>query len=276
MRSGSLFQAERARLAGSSTNGRKPLRHGVGDFRHQILRGARQRGIGVARHPLRAEHAGLDLIGRQHQRRQVESLFQDVAHAGLAADRHALFDQGGDVAVDGPLRGLQLGRDRVRRQRLPGAPEHLDDLEQPVGASHGVVSFPDRRPADADSMLAAGGGVYRDNTSTEGNLSMMIFSEFGFRRSRLPLRERPDLRAGATGFASTASPSTCAGRWSNWRCVHSPRCAHSRKGSLLRWRAGSCAAAGGAARPTSPLLTPWWQQGVARLSACFREIGSPA
>ena len=76
----------------------------------------------MADHPLRPEHAGFDLVRRQHQRRQVESLFQDVAHAGFAADRHALFDQGRYIAIDGSLRGLQFGRDpsavkgfRVRR-----------------------------------------------------------------------------------------------------------------------------------------------------------------
>ena len=112
--------------------------NGVGDLRHQVLGGTRQHGVGVPRHPLRAEHGRLDLVGREHQRRKVKSLLQDVAHAGLAADRHALFDQRCDVAVDGPFRGLQLGGDCIRGQRLAGAPEHLNDLEQPVGASHGT------------------------------------------------------------------------------------------------------------------------------------------
>ena len=93
----------------------------------------------MAGDPLRAKYGGLDLIGCQHQGRQIESLFQDVAHAGFAADRHALPDQGSDVAVDRPLRGLELGGNRIRRQRLAGAPEHLDDLKQPVGASHGTL-----------------------------------------------------------------------------------------------------------------------------------------
>ena len=92
-------------------------------------------------HPLCAEHGRFDFIGREHQRRQVKSLLQDITHAGLTADRHPLFDQGRDVAVDRPLRGLQLGRDRICRQRFPGAPEHLDDLEQPVGTSHGDSLF---------------------------------------------------------------------------------------------------------------------------------------
>ena len=49
--------------------------------------------------------------------------------AGLAADRHALFDQGRDVAVDRALGGLELGGDRIRRQGFAGASEHLNDLE---------------------------------------------------------------------------------------------------------------------------------------------------
>ena len=147
MRSGSRFQAGPGAAGGFQHERPQALGHGVGDLRHQVLGGARQHGIGMAGHPLRAEHGRLDLVGRQHQRRQVESLFQDVAHAGLAADRHALFDQGRDVAVDGPLRGLQLGRDRIRRQRLAGAPEHLNDLEQPVGASHGTSLFVMKAPA---------------------------------------------------------------------------------------------------------------------------------
>ena len=35
---------------------------------------------------------------------------------------------------------------------------------------------------DADSMLAAGGGYTRDNTSIEGDLSMMILCNFGSSR----------------------------------------------------------------------------------------------
>jgi len=96
-------------------------------------------------HPLRAEHGGFDFLRRQHQWRQVETLLQDIAHAGFAADWHALSDQGGDVAVDRAFRGLELGCDRVGGQRFSRAPEHLDDLKQPVGASHGSSLFSRRR-----------------------------------------------------------------------------------------------------------------------------------
>ncbi len=121
--------------------GPQPLRHGIGDLRHQVFRRARQHRVGVPDHPLRAEHRRLDLIGRQHQGRQVKTLLQDVAHAGFATDRYALADQGCDVAIDRALRGLKFLGDRIRGQRIAAAPQHLDDLKQPVGASHGKVSL---------------------------------------------------------------------------------------------------------------------------------------
>jgi hypothetical protein len=83
----------------------------------------------MSRHPLRPQHRRLDFVRCQHQWRQVEAFLQDIAHAGFAPDRHALADQGRDIAINRPFRGLQLGRNRVCRQWLTGAPEHLDDLE---------------------------------------------------------------------------------------------------------------------------------------------------
>src|SRR5204862_2578292 len=71
----------------------------------------------------------------------------------LASDRHTLADQVGDVAIDGPLRGLELGRERLRGHRLRCTAQDLNDLKEPVGASHEPLS-----PDDADSMMAAGGG----------------------------------------------------------------------------------------------------------------------
>jgi len=41
--------------------------------------------------------------------------------------------------------------------------------------------------ADADSMLAAGGFYKRDDTSTEGNLSMMFSREFAVQGGLMPL-----------------------------------------------------------------------------------------
>jgi hypothetical protein len=61
---------------------------------------------------LGARHGGLDFIGGQHQRRQVEPGLQHATDPGLAADGDPRTDQVGDVAIDRPLRCLELGRER--------------------------------------------------------------------------------------------------------------------------------------------------------------------
>ena len=65
----------------------------------------------------------------------------------------ALTGQGGDIAVNRALGGFQLNGDRFGGQRFTGAPEHLDDLKQPVGAPHSFRLW----SLAADSMVAAGG-----------------------------------------------------------------------------------------------------------------------
>jgi hypothetical protein len=67
---------------------------------------------------LGTQHGGLDLVLCQHQRRQVQPRLQHIANAGLASDRHPLADQVGDVAIDGPLRGLELGAEPGGGYRL--------------------------------------------------------------------------------------------------------------------------------------------------------------
>ena len=116
----------------------------------EVARRGGQDGVALVGHPLRAERRRLQFIGRQHQRRHVEVAAEDVADAGLAADRRPLPDQVGDVAVDGPLRHFELlgqgaGGDRARR-----TPEDLDDLKQSVGAAHERLH--------ADRMVSAGVG----------------------------------------------------------------------------------------------------------------------
>ena len=98
--------------------GPQPLRHDRADLGDQILGRPRQHRIAVARHPLGTQHGSLDLVRCQHQRRQVQPRLQDVTDTGLASDRHPLADQVGDVAIDGPLRGLDLGRERLGGHRL--------------------------------------------------------------------------------------------------------------------------------------------------------------
>src|SRR3984893_3665308 len=96
----------------------------------------------MAGDPLRAEHGRFDLIGGEHQRRQVKSLLQNITHAGLTADRHALSHQDCDVKVDRPLRSIELGCDRSCCQSFPCTPQYLNALEQPVGTSHGASLLP--------------------------------------------------------------------------------------------------------------------------------------
>ena len=60
-------------------------------------------------HPLGAQHGGLDFVGGQHQRRQIEPGLRHVTDPGLTADRDPLTDQIGDVAIDRPPGGIDLG-----------------------------------------------------------------------------------------------------------------------------------------------------------------------
>jgi len=76
------------------------------------------------------------LVRGEHERRQIEAALEHVADSRLAADRHALRDERGDVAVDGALAGLGLLGDGLRGERRARTAEDLDDLEEAVGASH--------------------------------------------------------------------------------------------------------------------------------------------
>jgi hypothetical protein len=111
--------------------------HRDGDLGNQVACGARQRSIAMPGHPLCAEGRRFDLVGGEHQRRQVEAAFQHVANAGLTADGNPLPDQRGDVAINRAFRGLELDGHGRRGDRRPGSAQDLDDLEQPVATSHG-------------------------------------------------------------------------------------------------------------------------------------------
>src|SRR5271169_5822170 len=130
--------------------GPKPFRYDGADLGDQILGRPGQGRIAVAGHPLGAEHGSLDLVGRQHQRRQVQPRLQNVADPGLAADRYPLADKVRDIAIDRPLGGLELGGECRGGYRSGRPAQDLDDLKKPVGASHRPLSLD-----DADSMLAA-------------------------------------------------------------------------------------------------------------------------
>ncbi len=66
----------------------------------------------MAAHPLRAERRRLHFVGSQHERRQVEAALEHIANPGLAANRHPLADQRGDVAINGAPRRFEFGRNR--------------------------------------------------------------------------------------------------------------------------------------------------------------------
>jgi hypothetical protein len=99
-----------------------------------------------ARHPpssddARAEHHRLDLRLCEHQWRQVEATAQHVADAGFALDWHAGQRQVADVAIDGALGHFELAR-QPRRGDDAAAAQQLDDLEEPISASHFLSDGP--------------------------------------------------------------------------------------------------------------------------------------
>jgi len=91
---------------------------------------------------LRPEHRRLGLVLGQHQRRQIEPALQHIADPRLTAHRHPLPDQSSDIAIDGALGGLELGRHRFRRYRAAGAAEDLHDLKKAFGPAHSVPLLP--------------------------------------------------------------------------------------------------------------------------------------
>ena len=124
-------------MVGSAMKGRRRSGTAVAilAIRSRAARG--QHGIPALGDPLRAKHRGLDLVRRQHQRRHVEVAVEDIAQARLAADRHPLPDQVGDVAVNRPLRHLKLFGHHAGGDRPGRAPQDLNDLKQTVGSAHG-------------------------------------------------------------------------------------------------------------------------------------------
>ena len=96
---------------------------------------ARQRRIAELAHDARAEHERLDLIAVEHERRQVVAGTDAIADPRLAVDRRAGEDQIADVAVDRALRYAEpFGKVRGSRRRA-APPQHVDDLEQPIGST---------------------------------------------------------------------------------------------------------------------------------------------
>lgn len=107
----------------------------------RLRRRLRQLAVAPARHDARAEDERFQLLGAEHQRREVEPLAEGVADARFALDGHARGDEVRDVPVYRPLRDL-----KVPRQRCGGhdraAAQRLDHLEQPVGPPHRHGTMP--------------------------------------------------------------------------------------------------------------------------------------
>jgi hypothetical protein len=99
-------------------------------------RSARQRRIAELPDDPRAEHERLNLFTIEHERRQIVAGPDPVADAGRAFDRRAGQRQIADVAIDRPLRDLQLLGDLRRRRHRAAPAEQLNDLKQTVGAAH--------------------------------------------------------------------------------------------------------------------------------------------
>ena len=115
----------RAQLAG----------HRLVQFAEDTHRRILQLAVADALDEMGADHDGLDLLGREHQRRQVVPLAQDVADAGLAFDRDAPRLQGRDVAIDRARGHFEPVRQHGGRHRPPAAAQGLDDVEQAIGTT---------------------------------------------------------------------------------------------------------------------------------------------
>ncbi|CAI0346127.1 hypothetical protein BO1005MUT1_470285 [Hyphomicrobiales bacterium] len=127
------------------------------DLADHVLRGPREHRIGTLAQPAHADQDGLDLVGREHQGRQVEPGIKHIADAGLAAHGHALTHQRADVAIDRPHRDIEFGGQGLGGHGTPAATQALDHVEQSFGALHGVVSplvfvAETRWPSRADSF----------------------------------------------------------------------------------------------------------------------------
>ena len=66
----------------------------------------------------------------------VETAYRRLDLTGLAADRHPLSDQRGDVAIDRAHGDIEFGGERLGRHRAAAAAQALDHVEQSFGALH--------------------------------------------------------------------------------------------------------------------------------------------
>ena len=141
----------------------------------------------------------LDLLGGEHQRRQVEAAPQNIADAGRSIDRHAPRLQRGDVAIDCADRDLQLIGERGSRHRPARRAQPLYDVEQPVSPPHLFVP----RPAAACRR-----GRCRPASAVEFGSRILLLTECCQWPSpmQLPGRQRPGNHAHITSRAAAMRP----------------------------------------------------------------------
>jgi hypothetical protein len=96
-----LTSAGRRRQRQAGNSGPHLLGEHGRDLRQHVGRGPAELGVGPALDDARADQERVQLVLGEHQRRQVETVPEQVADAGRPLDRHALADQLGDVAIDG-------------------------------------------------------------------------------------------------------------------------------------------------------------------------------
>jgi hypothetical protein len=99
--------------------------------------GGPQHGVAALIDIAQPQQHRFDLVCRQHERRQEQARPQNVADARFAVDRRTLRHQIGDIAIDGPLRYLQLFSQPGGGNRAAAATQSLEQGKEAAGTGHG-------------------------------------------------------------------------------------------------------------------------------------------
>lgn len=91
--------------------------------------------VGAALHEARAEYESLDLLGREHEGRNLIAASQTKADACLTLDRDTRQGQVLNVSIDRALGDAEAPGELVTGQDLAAA-QQQDELEEAVRASH--------------------------------------------------------------------------------------------------------------------------------------------
>ena len=118
------------------------------DLAQCILGLTRQRRVQPSLGQPHRRHQGFGFVLGKHQRWQLETLAQTVAHTGLALNGHALVLEVRHVAVDGARGHLEAQRERVGGEGSAGAAQVPDDLVEALGSHGGLVPASSRTVAD--------------------------------------------------------------------------------------------------------------------------------